>query len=52
MYGAGWDIIASMALKSNLKQAKLQFELGFCVDQAPGVLVKPKLFPPQAPHTA
>ena len=52
MSGAGWAAMASMVLSSNLKQAKLQFELGLLGDHTPGVLVKPKSLPPQPPHTA
>ena len=50
--GEGWAKIASRVLRSNLKTAILQFGLGFWGDQLPGVDVKPKSFPPQAPHTA
>ena len=44
--------MASIALNSNLKTAKLQLGLTFCGDQLPGVLVNPKSFPPHAPQTA
>jgi hypothetical protein len=50
--GEGTANTASNKLKSNLKTAMLQLELWFWGDQLPGVEVKPKLFPPQAPQTA
>ena len=52
MRGAGCAAAASILLSSNLNVAMLQLLLTFSSAYAPGVVVKPKLFPPHAPHTA
>ena len=50
--GKGFAKAACILFNSNLNTAKLQFVLLFVGDHTPGVLVKPKSFPPHAPQTA